>query len=193
MFTQNRKEVLKLAGKTKDTVKETINETILATIDAVQRYGYYNAVKPADHKAAIEETEKMLYYYQNLCSYLELEKQFIITAMNGDEKKAEYLIKNPISIIEDVITSERIYRYIRTKKETCRLEKALAEIRLEKGYYVIEARYFSNDYYGETPTWQIIAEDLAGQYGFSEKLNEKTCRTQNKKMLEKIAFSLYGM
>ena len=177
----------------KSTIPIITQTTAQYTMDKAERVGYFDYTHPADHKEALELTEQLLTDYSNMAQYAEDEKQYIINVLDGDEKRANYLIQNAMIITEDPFFRDRVYRYIRTRAITSRIENALAGIRLEKGYYIIEARYFSNDYYGETPTWQTIAEDLAGQYGFSEKLNEKTVRTQKNKMLDKLAIALFNL
>ena len=86
----------------KSTIPIITQTTAQYTMVKAERVGYFDYTHPADHKEALELTEQLLTDYSNMAQYVEDEKQYIINVLDGDEKRANYLIQNAMIITEDL-------------------------------------------------------------------------------------------
>ena len=175
--------------------KET-KKLIVTTIDEV--FKKMNSINWIDRHRLMQEeafknTETLLYSYNALKAHLENEDEYLEMAFKGKSKSITSYTKNSFtSQTDDEIMASRLDSYNRSKSDIQRIETALKTIKNEKGYKVIETRYFMKSPEGDTYTWEEIAELLAGTDGFSENLNEKTVRTIKNQLIKKMSVLIFG-
>lgn len=177
-------------------VAQEIQETITVTIDEV--FKKMNSISWLERQKAMKDeafknTEKILYCFKMLKEHVEDEKEYI--AMMGKRKSCSvvrYSKNKTEKPEEDQLLMDRVASYNRSKSDVERIEKALAKIKVKKGYEVIEYRYLMRKEKDEVYTFEEIADVLAGQQGFSDNLNEKTVRNYKNTLVRDMAVFLFG-
>ena len=175
--------------------KET-KETILVTIDEV--FKKMNSISWLERQKAMKDeafknTEKILYCYDVLKEHVANEKEYLQMAFK--EKAASFITysKNKVTKPDDdTILEDRKASYERSRNDVERIEKALDHIRGKKGFEVIDLRYLQRKNKDDRYTYEEIADMLAGQQGYNEKLNEKTVRNYKNKLVKEMAVFLFG-
>lgn len=176
-------------------VAQEIKETITVTIDEV--FKKMNSISWLERQKvmkdeAFKNTEKILYCFNMLKEHVGDEKEYI--AMMGKRKSSSvvrYSKNKAEKPEEDQLLQDRIASYNRSKSDVDRIEKALAKIKVKKGYEVIEFRYLKRKEKDEVYTFEEIADILAGN-GYSENLNEKTVRNYKNALVRDMAILLFG-
>lgn len=176
------------AKETKKLIVDTIDEVFrkMNTINWIDRHRIMQ-------EEAFKNTETLLYGYTALKEHLENEDEYMEIAFHGKSKSITSYVKGGFtSQTDDEIMAARLDSYNRSKSDVKRIESALNAVKNEKGYKIIQARYLERADDGGIYTWEEIAELLAGQYGFSENLNEKTVRTLKNQLIKKMAVLIFG-
>lgn len=178
-------------------ISKEVKETITTTIDEV--FEKMNHIAWIDRhqqmqKEAFKNTEKLLYSLKALEEHIADEEGYFTLINKGKSGSVVRYTKNKVSVNEDQILKDRIDSYHRSKSDLERINKALKKVNKRKDYAIIELRYFlvKDEETNERYTWEEIAEKLAGKYGFSENLNEKTVRNRKNKIVQEIAVLLFG-
>lgn len=175
---------------------KSTKKLILTTIDEV--FNKMNSINWIDRHRIMQEeafknTETLLYGYNALKEHLANEDEYLEMAFKGKSKSITSYTKNSFTTqTDDEIMAARLDSYNRSKSDVQRIETALKSIRNEKGYKIIEIRYFTKSPSGEIYKWEEIAEMLAGTNGFSKDLHEKTVRTIKNKLIKQMAVLIFG-
>lgn len=177
-------------------VSKEVKETIAVTIDEV--FKKMNSISWLDRQKAMKDeafknTEKILYCFNILKEHVADEQEYIGMMQKTKSCSVVRYSKNKVEAPdEDQLLADRIASYNRSKSDVDRIEKALAKIKVKKGYEVIECRYLKRKEKDEIYTFEEITDILAGQQGYNENLNEKTVRNYKNSLVRDMAVFLFG-
>lgn len=177
-------------------VSKEVKETIAVTIDEV--FKKMNSISWLDRQKAMKDeafknTEKILYCFNILKEHVADEREYIGMMQKTKSCSVVRYSKNKVEAPdEDQLLADRIASYNRSKSDVDRIEKALAKIKVKKGYEVIEYRYLKRKEKDEIYTFEEITDILAGQQGYNENLNEKTVRNYKNSLVRDMAVFLFG-
>ena len=87
---------------------------------------------------------------------------------------------------------DRKESYNRSKSDLEKIEKALESIKNEKGYEIIELRYFVTRKDGNTRTWREVAEELGKLDKYPDDIAESTIRKYKNRLVRKMAVVIFG-
>lgn len=177
-------------------VSKEVKETIAVTIDEV--FKKMNSISWLDRQKAMKDeafknTEKILYCFNILKEHVADEREYIGMMQKTKSGSVVRYSKNKVEAPdEDQLLADRIASYNRSKSDVDRIEKALAKVKVKKGYEVIEYRYLKRKENDEIYTFEEITDSLAGQQGYNENLNEKTVRNYKNSLVRDMAVFLFG-
>lgn len=178
------------------TVTKEIKDTIAVTIDEVFRK--MNSISWLERQKSMKDeafknTEKILYCYNILREHVADEREYLDMAHKAKSCSViRYSKTKAVAPEEDQIILDRIASYNRSKTDVERIEKALKKIECKKGYEVIKYRYLMRKENDEIYTYDEITDNLAGQQGYSENLNEKTVRNYKNSLVREMSIFLFG-
>lgn len=186
--TKEKEEKRVVAKEIKDTIAITIDE-VFRKMNSISWLERQKAMKDE----AFKNTEKILYCYNILSEHVADEEEYIDMAYKSKSCSVVRYSKNKIAAPEeDQIKIDRIASYNRSKSDVERIDKALKKIAGKKGYEVVEYRYLMRKDNDEVYTYEEITDILAGQYGYSENLNEKTVRNYKNSLVREMSIFLFG-
>lgn len=177
-------------------VTKEIKDTIAVTIDEVFRK--MNSISWLERQKvmkdeAFKNTEKILYCYNILREHVADEREYLDMAHKAKSCSViRYSKTKAAAPEEDQIILDRIASYNRSRTDVERIEKALKKIERKKGYEVIKYRYLMRKENDEIYTYDEITDNLAGQQGYSENLNEKTVRNYKNSLVREMSIFLFG-
>lgn len=170
-------------------LKQTVEEAVKHSADDFSRVSFIERQRTV-RDAMFHNTENLLYGLHALQAHLASEEEYIGMAFKEHSGSVVHYQKNsPGRLDDDQLLEDRRKSYERSKNDYERVMNALKKVQGEKGYQILELRYLSED---AKPTWEQIAEQLAGTEGFSERLTEKTVRRYKNRLINKISVLLFG-
>jgi RNA polymerase sigma factor (sigma-70 family) len=165
------------------TDAQLIEKTINATIHKINNITMIDRVKILKEDT-FKNTEKLLYNYYTLKEHVTDEDGYYgMMDKRGSGSIIRYSKSKAITN-DDEMQRCREESYLRSKNDLSRLDKALSKVRNKKEFKVIDLRYLQKNEYGETYTFEEIAEIL-------EK-DEKTVRVWKNKIIKEISIYLFG-
>ena len=174
----------------KDSIMQTIEEGInnrhnkFCELDFIER-------QKTMQSNAFRNTEKLLYNLDALEKHLENEKEYLAMAFHKNAGSIVKYQKNKSEKpTDDQLLQDRLKSYERSKHDYQRIKDALDAVSDHKGFSIIQLKYLTPGH--PKITYEELAEELAGQDGFSEKLNEKTVRRYKDLIVKEIATILFG-
>lgn len=185
------------------SVSKETKETIITTIDEV--FKKMNSISWVDRQKAMKDeafknTEKILYCYKTLKEHVASEEEYLEMVFRSKSGSVVRYSKNKsIPTNEEVLLQNRRESYERSLNDVKRIERALEKVKNKKGYEVIQIRYLSRKrkregkrILEELYTYEEIAENLAGQQGYNDNLNERTVRNYKNTLIKEMAVFLFG-
>lgn len=174
----------------RNTLMQTMEDAIKEQHDKFCELSFIERQK-AVQTNAFKNTEKLLYNLDALEKHLENEEEYLAMAFHKTSGSVVKYQKNKTEKpTDDLLLQDRIKSYERSKHDYNKIKTALDMVSEHKGYPIIQLKYLSPGY--QTMTYEQMAEELAGQYGFSDKLNEKTVRRYKNLIINEIATILFG-
>lgn len=187
----NLNEIMANAINSKDVksaLKDIFSDIIKSQMDEFSKVSFVERQKFVQ-KSIFIKTEKLLYNFHALEQHLANEQEYLSMAFKQSSGSIIRYSKNKVEKPEDdQLLADRKSSYERSVHDFKRVKQALDAIADEKGFKIIELAYLSGGHY----TNKEIAEKLAGTNGFNEKLSEKTVRAHRNKLVNEIAFLLFG-
>lgn len=174
----------------KNTLMNTMEDAIREQHDKFCELSFIERQK-AVQSNAFKNTERLLYNLDALEKHLESEEEYLGMAFHKTSGSVVKYQKNKTEKpSDDLLLKDRMESYKRSKHDYNRIKAALDLVSEHKGFPIIQLKYLSPGY--QTMTYEQLAEELAGQYGFSDKLNEKTVRRYKNLIINEIATILFG-
>lgn len=177
-------------------ITETANQAAAATVDeAIEKMSSFSWIEriKAISNDYFTSTEKLLYAYPALQSHLMQEDEYFAMAFHSSAgsivKFSKYKVAKPE---EEQILKDRKESYNRSKSDLEKIEKALESIKNEKGYEIIELRYFVTRKDGNTRTWREVAEELGKLDKYPDDIAESTIRKYKNRLVRKMAVVIFG-
>lgn len=174
-------------------IKEIISQTVDEALVKANHIAWIDRQKQMKTEV-FRNTEKLLYCYKTLKAHITEEDAYIAMAFKKKSGSVVKYSKNRTMAAEDQILRDRMDSYKRSKSDLNRIENALERVRERKDFPILRMRYLErkSENEDELYTYDEIAEELAGKYGFPETLHRRTVIRHKDKLIREIAILLFG-
>lgn len=174
----------------KNSLMQTMEDAIREQHDKFCELSFIERQK-AVQSNTFKNTEKLLYNLNALEKHLENEEEYLAMAFYKNAGSIVKYQKNKTEKpTDDQLLMDRQKSYERSKHDYQRIKEALDAVSNHKGFSIIQLKYLTPGH--PKITYEELAEELAGQDGFSDKLNEKTVRKYKNLIINEIATILFG-
>lgn len=174
----------------KNSLMQTMEEALREQHDKFCEVSFIERQKIIKSNA-FRNTERLLYSLDALEKHLESESEYLAMAFHESSGSVVKYQKNkPEKPTDDQLLQDRQKSYKRSLQDLKKIKKAIAAVSDHKGFSIIRQKYLTPGH--PKITYEQLAEELAGQDGFSEHLNEKTVRRYHNLLINEIATILFG-
>lgn len=174
----------------RNTLMQSMEDAIADQHDKFCEISFIERQK-AVQSNAFKNTEKLLYNLYALEKHLESEEEYLDMIYHKTSGSIVRYNKNKTELpTDDQLLQDRKASYARSQHDYKKIKEALDLVSDHKGFPIIRLKYLSPGY--QNITYEQLAEELAGKYGFSEKLNERTVRRYKNLVINEIATILFG-
>ena len=174
----------------RNSLMQTMEDAIREQHDKFCKLSFIERQK-AVQSNTFKNTEKLLYNLNALEKHLENEEEYLAMAFHKNAGSIVKYQKNKAEKpTDDQLLMDRQKSYERSKHDYQRIKEALDAVSNHKGFSIIQLKYLTPGH--PKITYEELAEELAGQDGFSDKLNEKTVRKYKDLIINEIATILFG-